>query len=153
MLKKQYGERQIEAYIKLWLIELNEIINTTRPLNEAQIDETAYLILSEYSNVSIADINLIFKTAKMGGYGEFYGTLSIDKILKWFGDYFNERCNTAGDISRTEADKIKYQDEKRYGDQRNVKEQAFKEVKKQYDIEQMQKNYKQANEPKNEQKK
>lgn len=141
LLRKQYGERQIEAYIKLWLIELNELLNATRPLTEAQIDETAYLILSEYYNISIADINIIFRKAKLGEYGDLYGTLSIDKILKWFGDYFNERGNVAGEMSRAEHDRIKYQDEKLYGDVRNSQDKGFEEFKKQYQIDELKKKY------------
>lgn len=130
----------MEAYVKLWLIELNELLNATRPLTEAQIDETAYLILSEYNNITIADINIIFRKAKLGEYGDLYGTLSIDKILKWFGEYFNERGNVAGEMSRAEHDKIKYQEEKLYGNARGG-DGVFEEFKKQYQIDELKKKY------------
>lgn len=141
VLRKQYGERQMEAYIKIWLIELNELLNVARPLKEAQIDEIAYLILSEYNNITIADINIIFRKAKLGEYGELYESLSMDKILKWFSEYFNDRCNVAGEMSRTEYDKIKYQEEKTYGNVKRGGDGGFEDFKKQYQIDELKKKY------------
>ena len=120
-IRKQYGGKQIEAYIKIWLIELNEFINVARPLKEPQIDECARLIMSEYWGLTVADINLIFKTAKMGGYGELYSSLSINSILGWFGEYCNKRLSTAGEMSREGHDRHKYQ----YGVDRNRQFQKF----------------------------
>lgn len=148
-LKRTYGAEKVEAYIKIWLIQLNELLNTSRALNEAQIDETAFMIVSEFGNVSIADVNIIFKKAKMGEYGDLYGTLSIDKILRWFGDYFNDRCNTAGEMSREEADKIKYQEKRLFGDKRMSKDEAFEKFKRDYQIKEMQKKYSNGNNKQN----
>ena len=112
LVKKQYGEEKLEAYLKLWIIEFNEVINVKRPLKEFQIDELAFLILSKFYNVTIADVNLIFKNAKTGVYGDFYETLSINKILGWFNEYFDSRCNTAGLIARQKHSNITYVEEK-----------------------------------------
>ena len=111
-LRKTYGERQIGAYIKLWIIQLNEFLNVARPLKEVQIDECARLILSEYWGMSIADINIVFRKAKMGGYGELYESLSLNKILGWFKEYYNDRLNTAGQMAREGHDNYKYKAEK-----------------------------------------
>lgn len=124
-LAKRYGIEKIEAYIKIWIIELNEIINAKRHLTEVQIDEIAYQIVSNYRNISIADINIIFGKAKRGEYGALYETLSIDKILSWFADYFEQRQNKAGEISRRKHDNIKYVSERE--DKRGTKKE-FKEV-------------------------
>lgn len=132
-LRKQYDSRLIEAYLKLWLIDLNELINATRPLTELQIDEAARLILNEYYALTIADINLIFKQAKLGQYGDLYGTMSIDKILRWFGDYFNDRCEVAAQMSLAEHDKVKYQTE-RSSDRRNSVDAGYEEFKKKFNI-------------------
>lgn len=141
MLRKQYGEQQIEAYVKLWIIQLNELLNVTRPLTEPQIDECARLILSEYWGLSIADINLVFKTAKIGGYGELYGSLSIDKILGWFGRYYDERMDTAGAMARESHEKHKYHGEK-VERVKSVEVDKMKEAQKRYNLEQLKKNVK-----------
>jgi hypothetical protein len=83
-VKRAYGEKKLEAYLKIWIIGFNQAINVKRPLNEPQIDEIAFLIGSQHPNITIADLNLIFKNAKLGNYGEIYDTLSMDKILGWF---------------------------------------------------------------------
>ena len=94
-------------------------MNLKRPLKESQIDEAAFLIISEFKNITIADINLIFKRAKMGHYGPMYEALSIDKIITWFRDYFEERMAIAAAKYRMEADKRKYQEEKGIGSNPN----------------------------------
>ena len=111
-LKRELGQLSIEAYFKVWIINLTDSINCTRPLKEHQIDECAELIVEEFNNLTIADINIIFKRAKTGHYGELYETLSIDKILRWFTDYFEERCQTAARNSRREAHNHKHEDPK-----------------------------------------
>lgn len=139
---KTYGTPKIEVYVKIWLIELNEILNTKRPLKETQIDECAYLIVLEHKNLAIADLHIIFKKAKTGGYGELYETLSIDKILKWFNDYFNERCDVAGQMTREAHDKIKYQEERLGSGQRGQdKDKAFQDFKRNYQIDKLKKQY------------
>lgn len=138
--KKTYGIKHIEAYIKVWLIDLNQSVNATRPLTEYQIDETAYMIVAEHYNLTIADINVIFKNAKTGKYGDLYGTISMDKILKWFEDYFNERGNIAGEMSRREHDKRKYREEKIYENMRG-NDNEYEAFKKQHQIDEMKKKY------------
>lgn len=98
-LTKIMGELAVESYMKLWLIDLNEALNLKRPLTETQIDQIAFFIVQEYRNLSIADISLIFKKAKMGRYGDFYESLNSAKILLWFSNYFNERCTVASQLS------------------------------------------------------
>lgn len=107
LMVRRFGQKKIEAYIKLWLMSLNESINLKRPLKDYQIDECAFMIVSNYRNINIADINVIFKRAKSGDYGELYESLSMDKILRWFRDYFDERCEIAASRSRMEHQKIK----------------------------------------------
>jgi len=60
------------------------------------------MIISDHSNLKIVDITFIFKNALSGKYGEFYESLTIPKILSWFSDHFDERCNIAELISTQE---------------------------------------------------
>lgn len=137
-LCKQYGDKQAQAYIKVWLINLNASLNLKRPLEEHHIDECSFLIVSEYKNISIADINLIFRNAKLGKYGELYESLSIDKVLRWFYKYFDKRCNTAAMISRQEAEKFKYEDAK-HPRSAGKEAQKMKDAIHQYNLEKLMK--------------
>jgi hypothetical protein len=111
-ITREFGVKKAETYIKLWIINLNEIINVKRPLKDFQIDECAMNIVEDYKHISIADINLIFKNAKKGKYGELYETLSIDKICQWFESYFDERMNVAETLSIQESNSYKVNDRK-----------------------------------------
>ena len=101
---KNYGPEKTEAFIKLWLIDLNESLNLNKPLKESHIDQTAFLIMQSYKNISMSDLNLIFTKAKKGGYGQFYESLSMPKVLSWFDEYYNERADTAGELARRQHD-------------------------------------------------
>lgn len=106
-LKKTIGEEKMESFIKLWLIDLNNILDLRRPLRENQIDLISFYIVNDYGNLTLSDIHLIFTRAKTGFYGELYESLNMPKVLGWFRDYFEERLLTAGEMSRREHGNIK----------------------------------------------
>ena len=87
----EYDIKKTQAYIKLWIVDLMFSLNLKRTLNEFQIDEVALLICSEYRSLTKADINLIFRDAKLGKYGAFYESLDVPKILGWFAEYHSNR--------------------------------------------------------------
>lgn len=101
-----YGPEKTEAYIQLWLVDLNECLNLNRPLKEHHIEQIAFMIMQSYKNISIADLNLIFSKAKKGGYGQFFESLSMPKVLGWFEEYYNDRADTAGEIARRKHDQF-----------------------------------------------
>lgn len=98
-LVRTLSDIKVEAYIKLWLLDLNMTLELKHPLKEHQIDQIAFGIIDKYRNLNIADLNLIFKSAKYGEYGDFYDRITVPTVLKWFYNYYNDRCNTAGNQS------------------------------------------------------
>jgi hypothetical protein len=112
---REFGETKMEAYLKVWLINLTESLNVKRSLSEVQIDECAMLIVQEFKNLTIADINLIFKDAKMGKYGELYESLSMAKVLGWFNDYFTKRMDESELINQRKAQSYKYPEKRNNG--------------------------------------
>jgi hypothetical protein len=122
---KEQGTEKTEAYLKLWLINLNESLNLKRPLSEDQIDETAFNIVQDYKNLTISDINLIFTRAKKGFYGEFYESISMSKIMSFFNKYFEERMVTYAEMYRNRHSKIVAESNKQRSIQ--VHEQRSKE--------------------------
>lgn len=60
------------------------------------------MIISDYSALKISDITFIFKNAISGKYGEFYESLTIPKILSWFAEHFEQRCEIAETMSNQE---------------------------------------------------
>jgi hypothetical protein len=106
-IKKNFGEDFIQAYIEGWIINVREFINVGKKMTDEQTQETAMLIVDEYYNLNLADINFIFKNAKLGKYGKYYDRLDGQIILSWFEEHLNNRCIAAADESIREADSFK----------------------------------------------
>lgn len=106
-IKKKFGEDFIQAYIEGWIVNIREFINVGKKMTDEQTQETAMLIVEEYYNLNLADINVIFKNAKLGKYGKYYDRLDGQIILSWFEEHFSNRCKTAADESIREADRFK----------------------------------------------
>lgn len=52
----------------------------------------AQMVLKDYKFLKIADVNLVSQMAIRGEFGQFYESISIPKVLEFFSDYFNLRC-------------------------------------------------------------
>lgn len=98
-LIRTVGDRAVEAYLKLWLIDLNNILDLKKPLSEAQIDDLAFRICDKYRTLNIAEINLVFNRAKNGECGGILDRVHVPTVMSWFKDFFDERCNVAAEQS------------------------------------------------------
>ncbi|MBO7625392.1 MAG: hypothetical protein J6S82_08850 [Bacteroidales bacterium] len=107
VLVREYGAEKVEALIKLQLVELNELLNLKRPLTERMIDVIASDIVSDFRDLNMADVWLVFRRARSGHYGELYESLNTAKVEGWFHEYFNERCSAAEEESIRESDQFK----------------------------------------------
>ena len=99
-LRKQIGEVAVEAYLKLWLLDLNKVLDLKHPMKPTQIDTIAMGVLQKYPSLNIAEINLVFKRAKFGEYSGAYDRVSVPTVMKWFREYFDERTNAAAQASQ-----------------------------------------------------
>jgi len=106
-IKKNFGADFVQAYIEGWVVNIREFINVGKKMTDEQTQETAMLIVDEYYNLNLADINLIFKNAKLGKYGKYYDRLDGQIILSWFEEHLSNRCKGAADESIREADSFK----------------------------------------------
>jgi hypothetical protein len=106
-INRRYGIDFTQAYIEGWIVNLREFVNVGKKMSDMQTQETAILILETYPSLTIADINLIFKRAKLGKFGSMYDRLDGQLILSWFDIYFSERCTAAANASMREADSFK----------------------------------------------
>lgn len=120
-IKKAYSEDWTLAYISLWIVNINEFLNVSRPMSEPQIEETSFLILSQYYYLKLSDITLIFTKAKRGDWGPLYESLDGMKILSWFEKYANERSDAVYADTTKEHYKTKQPDAKRTSDTSDIK--------------------------------
>jgi len=78
-----------------WLVYLNDILNLNKPMTEDQIDLCATEVIDQYGSLKMSDLTFLFRKIIAGQYGEFYESLTIQKVLTFFRQYFDERCATA----------------------------------------------------------
>lgn len=120
-VNKEYSKKFVLAYIKMWIINLNDFLNIQRKMIPEQITETSMLIYNEFYYFNIADINLIFIRIKTGYYGKFYESIDGMKIIDFFFNYANERAkNISNDIDNKDS-KYKIDDYKRSSDITDIK--------------------------------
>ncbi len=102
------SREQVEALIMAHLLALDAFLKQKNGLSTEEVMLIAEEVVNTYGYMlTFADINVIFRNAKLGKYGELYGNLSCPKIMKWFEQYASERCNTAEQMSYN-ADRAKY---------------------------------------------
>ncbi len=88
-----------EGLLMGWFVYLNELLNLNKPMSTDQIEMCVNEILNDYASLKFSDLTLLFKKIITGEYGEFYESLSIPKVISWFRDYFEQRCNIAAQES------------------------------------------------------
>lgn len=100
--QREKGRNFTEGLLMGWLVYLNDILNLNKPMTEDQIEMCAIEIVNEYYALKVSDLTLLFKRIISGSYGEFYESLSIPKVLSFFREYFEERCNLGESLSQAE---------------------------------------------------
>lgn len=91
---KDLGRKQMEAYIKLELIQLNTLLNLARPMTPMFLDTSVPLILDHLTDEDVepnlADLKIIFDRARTGFYGQYYGGIGYNDIIGWIDSYILE---------------------------------------------------------------
>lgn len=107
-LGKTFGNFRILQVIMLQIVSVLEFFNLKSSMSENQISETAKLVYDEYHFLTIADIALCFKNARLGKYGKLYAAIDGQVILLWFKQYCLERSNIAEDLALNEHQERKF---------------------------------------------
>ena len=87
------GDEHILSWISLWIVDLQVNLNIKNKMTEDMIHSCSEAILDAYGYLTIPDVKNVFSDALSGVYGEFYESLSIPKVLKWFDEYGERRMN------------------------------------------------------------
>jgi hypothetical protein len=107
---RELGKDFTEGLLMAWLSHLNFILNLKRPMTDEAIEMCAIDITNEFYAIKISDLSFLFKRIYSGFYGEFYESLSIPKVMSFFRDYFDERCNLAEEQSLRNHNDLKSDD-------------------------------------------
>ena len=66
-------------------------LNIKNTMSEDMIHSCSEAILEAYGYLTIPGVKNVFVDALRGVYGEFYESLAIPKVLKWFSEYAERR--------------------------------------------------------------
>jgi hypothetical protein len=110
LIATETGQISVISWVAGHIVGLAGFLNLGASISESQTRETAALIVEEFGNLTLSDVALIFRRAKLGAWGEFYGRLDGQMILSWCRKYFDERCEYCAQKSAYEGDKHKGRD-------------------------------------------
>jgi len=82
--------------------DCSESFNVGKNMNVKQIHEAAELILNEFKDLKITDIQLAFNRAKSGYYKTSFDRIDVQVLMQWISDY---------DLDRV-SDIVKYNEDK-----------------------------------------
>lgn len=111
LISRLYGTKRIKAYIKMWVIDLVKSTNVKRKPTEGQLDLIAQYIVTDFRNLTISDVYLVFKDVSIGKYGEMFENIDAIKIMGWFTQYAEEKMQAA--IMKSENDHSRHSSETR----------------------------------------
>lgn len=92
---RQLGYKETAALMVAHIARLETMLNVSRPMQPEAMAETAKTVidtcLESGININAADIEIVFKRARQGAYGAFYGGIGCADILGWFNGYISEK--------------------------------------------------------------
>lgn len=86
-LVSEHGEIMVKAILTKKIAGIVKFFNVGKSMNDIQIADTISLILEHYPRLKPEDIELCFKKAKSGQYGQLYDRLDGQVILGWIFAY------------------------------------------------------------------
>jgi hypothetical protein len=92
-IQNENGKQLALDFITLQLINLNELLNLNRSMNNAQIDFVSNHILKEYplNQLKSTDIRYVFDEILSGKHGKMYGSIDPPFILSCLRKHFDNR--------------------------------------------------------------
>jgi len=94
-INRENGKEFSAALVMGWLVYLNDMLNLNKPMTEDQIEHCATEVINLYGSLKMSDVTYLFRKIISGQYGEFYESLTVQKVLTFFRDYFDDRCSLA----------------------------------------------------------
>lgn len=111
-LRNDYGDNAAKMWLIPQLYNLSEYCGVKDKLEGAPLEETAFVIATEYYYLKISELMLFFHRFKAGRYGRFYGKVDPLIITTSLRDFVKER-NTEIDRYEQLQRQAKYDAEKR----------------------------------------
>lgn len=104
LLIEKAGSVAVDAMIVMFITDLNNFLNTSRPMNSIQIAQTASIIIKEFPFFTPEDFSRCFYNIKAMKYGAIYEGLDGGKILSFMQKYEEEFMAERALINRKKVD-------------------------------------------------
>lgn len=92
---RRQNEDELIDLITLLIIDVVKFYHTTEKMSEAQIFETAFLVINTFPGLTLEDVALAVHKAKSGEYGTIYNRVDGQVILNWLHKY-QDRMQATG---------------------------------------------------------
>lgn len=110
------------AVIKLNIAAMDKALRCKDGLTPEDIELIAEEVTERWSGLlTMADVSLIIRNAKVGKYGELYEKLTAAKVIGWFESYASEKMQKHYELHRKE-DELRYGSTRTKGDDCKVLE-------------------------------
>nr|WP_232214834.1 DUF6633 family protein [Prevotella sp. oral taxon 472] len=109
-LRQAYGKNMPTSWLVPQLLNLSEYCGCKNKLTDAQLEECARVIASEYSYLKTTELMLFFSRFKAGRYGRFYGNVDPMVITSALAVFRGERSES---IARYDHEEMKKERETR----------------------------------------
>lgn len=87
IIHKKKEERNLVKGICNLIWAIQRSLNLTQKMDDAQAMEAAISILDEFGDLTLDEIVLCFKEAKLGKYGKVYNRIDVQVISEWLQKY------------------------------------------------------------------
>lgn len=94
-IKVEHSEKQAIDFLRAMIVSLMKHVNVETGFSAEQVDVLARDVLAEYYYLNVDDIALFFRRIRTGFYGDFYNSLSMEKVHIWLRGYADERMSVA----------------------------------------------------------
>jgi len=84
---KKGREREVSKGITNLIWAIQRSLNLSQKMDDTQSMEAAISIADEFSDLTLEEIILCFKEAKMGKYGKVYNRIDVQIISEWLQQY------------------------------------------------------------------
>lgn len=92
-LDVQFGSRTSEEWLVCQLTRLNETSGTKRKMDESKLEWTATVLSVNGRHVKASEMLLFFYKLRSQQYGQFYGSVDPDMIIRSFSTFMEQRMD------------------------------------------------------------
>jgi hypothetical protein len=106
-MENEFGEEWLHALMVKWMNQFLRFYSMNATMDAIQVGDTIVLMMEEYPHYVQDDFKLFFKMAKKGMFGQVYGRMDGEVIMRWLRSYDIHRDTAAQTESIVESQQYK----------------------------------------------